>query len=224
MAVALLSDIETMTILAPALKVLDVTSLTKLLEVASSFIRTYTGRNLRSTRYSYLSSSEYYDPDNAILSGHGGQKLFLPQYPVTVLDKVVLSNEALTIADISDPATYDETDQVKLEKNSGKLFLASGWDQGDFNIHLVYTAGFNEGSYPGEMRLLDSIVAQFAGALWTLLENSSGVVRSEILGDYSYSIGYNAMYILKGVAGNVLPGHPGIGEMLEEFVRPVNIP
>jgi len=224
MSIQMLSDKDTIKALAPDLKNLSDDDLDLFLEVGSSIIQQWTGRYLRKKWYSYVSTSSNYNPDKAIASGDGRYKLYLPEWPIRQVTVVYVDNELKTVTDISDPANYDATDVVRIYKDAGYLHLDTGWNYGLKNIHLVYEAGYDSGSYPEEYRAIDAIMAQLCVAIKALLEKSAGVYREERIGKYSYAIGYDAQYIMGEMMNTIIPGHPIIATMLEQFVRPTNRP
>lgn len=216
-----LSDKDTLKTLAQDLKHLSDSELDLLLELASSLIRNYTGRNLRNRKYSYVSTSSFFDTKRAILDGKGSKKLYLPEWPITQVDLVKLNNETIEQSNISDPASYSDTSKYKIQADDGYLYLESGWYRGIKNIHLIYYAGYNSEDYPENYREIDGIVAQLCAAVWPLLENSGGIYRDEKMGNYQYSIGYNAQYLIKDLTTQVLPGHPLIALALDNYTSSV---
>lgn len=105
---------------------------------ATALFEDATARKLSARDYSYDSTSEDYDPDNAALNGTGTSELALPQYPVNSLTTLRIDELS-----IDERASVYDTGWV-LDKKNG-IVTAQGYifTLGNKNIELVYNAGFS---------------------------------------------------------------------------------
>ena len=107
------------------------------IEAVSSQFMNYTGRKLTARDYSPDGESADYDPDNAVLSGHGHPELILPQYPVVSVSAVSLDGVFLTAAEPGDFSGW------LVDKSAGVLVRLDGvFTRGQANVLVTYRAGF----------------------------------------------------------------------------------
>jgi len=109
--------------------------LERLIEAVSAQFNAFCDRRLMARDYSYLSASDDYDADNALLSGSGYPELLLPQYPVVSLTALVVDGRA--IAPASGGSGW------VLDAGAGVVTLLDrAFPRGRHNVGLVYRAGF----------------------------------------------------------------------------------
>ncbi len=115
------------------------TLLEGLIDRVTSLFEGFTNRNLEARDYSYISTSDDYDSDNAIVNGNNRHRITLPQYPVNSLTTLRISTLA-----ISERSSVTGAGWVIEEKGAGILAL-SGYifTGGVKNVELVYNGGFS---------------------------------------------------------------------------------
>jgi hypothetical protein len=114
----------------------------KIIERVTERFERYCDRKFLARDYTYDSSSNDYDPDNAILDGlnnRGNFKLLsLPQYPIVSITTVRINETAYT----ESTGVYNSGWFIYSQR-SGILGLRGyEWLAGFKNIELVYNAGF----------------------------------------------------------------------------------
>lgn len=157
--------------------------LNQLLEEVESGVKMF----LRGRRLDSHEVTEYFD-------GHGRARLILSERPVTGVGSVRVdsggfaghgtnafgSESAWTIGVDFYPASLAED-----EKNPGELIaISSVWPEGQGNIRAIYTAGYSNDAMPADVQLaVHQLVARVKAG-----RAQGGVMQSETLGSYSYTL------------------------------------
>lgn len=114
------------------------TLLADLIEKATAFSENFTNRKLKARDYSYVSTADAYDADNAVIDGNNRDMIRAPQYPI-----VSLTTLRIDTMEIDERSSVFETGYV-LDKAAGIIHLAGYlFTKGLRNIELVYNAGFS---------------------------------------------------------------------------------
>jgi hypothetical protein len=113
--------------------------------------------------------------------GSGFQFILLHQDPIPAAGASVQTRDRPTAAWL-DVAAAD----FALEGR--KLFHASSWPAGKSNVKATYSAGFVAGAASNPKHFEDMLLQMVAGAWESWQPSDVGAVKSETLGDYSYSL------------------------------------
>lgn len=98
------------------------------------------------------------------------------------LKEIPLEDPAILVETLGG-TTWTETDAADYETDGTKLIMVNGyWAEGNRNIRATYTAGYEAGQEPPDVR---EAVKQIAVAMWKA-QKSSGM-KSESIGGYSYT-------------------------------------
>lgn len=156
--------------LYPALASLDSATFDALAASAESWLVQYLGRNLQAGTYTET------------FSGQNQPLLFLKNTPVTAVTQIVITSGYST-------NTYTPASNYYYFSADGQLHLApqgfwnqlAGWRPGVTNIAVTYTSsGFDQ---PTQDLLIGSVMNWFNDQA-----KRSGLVNSETIGNYSYTM------------------------------------
>jgi uncharacterized phiE125 gp8 family phage protein len=114
------------------------TLLENLIDRATALFESFTGRNLMARDYSYDSSSDDYDADNAILDGNGFDQIILPQYPINSVTTLRINEIEIDARDGIYSLGYVVDAKAGIIRLAGYLF-SEGWG----NVELEYNAGYS---------------------------------------------------------------------------------
>lgn len=150
------------------------TYLTNILTAASNIVENYCDRIFTSATYT------------EVRSGVGVDWLYLDNAPITALTSV-------TIKDCSGTDYNIATSDFSYDADSGKLQFAVDADgdyiyfpKGNFNITIVYTAGYASDSIPQDIQ---EAVIQVAKNLYAPMSIKDPGLKSEKIGEWSASYG-----------------------------------
>lgn len=116
----------------------DTTLMEDCIDRTTALFEAMTNRNLKARGYSYLSTSNDYDPDNAVFDGNDRDKLVLPQYPINSVTTLRINTIEIAVrGDVFDTGYV-------IDKKRGILMLAGYlFTSGLRNIEVVYNAGYS---------------------------------------------------------------------------------
>lgn len=160
------------------------TFLALLVSGVDAAVKRYLNREIESATY----TGEVYD-------GSGGMSLFLEEFPVTAISEVKVSDDFFGGYDNTTGAFESanlvwvrNTDYIvrrldESERNVGELISTRGvWPEGVANVRVTYTAGYTT---------VPQAIQQACFLICKELRQSrdaSGNLKSETLGDYSYTV------------------------------------
>lgn len=105
---------------------------------ATALFELETRRKLKARDYSYVSTADAYDPDNAVLDGNGRDAISLPQYPLNTLTTLRINEIAIDARSSIYALGYVLDKKAGILRLSGYVFT-----RGLANIELVYNAGYS---------------------------------------------------------------------------------
>lgn len=98
-----------------------------------------------------VTRTEYYD-------GNGGKILFLKNYPVIAITSIDLWDTYLN----QSTQNYTVYTDYLLYPEEGYIYLRGGWQEGNRNYKIVYTAGYaNQAAVPDDLELACNILAAY---------------------------------------------------------------
>jgi len=161
-------------------------------ELSTGLFEHLTNRKLKARDYSYDSTSEDYDPDNAILNGYNRDRIMLPQYPVNSITTLRINEMEISARDTMYGCGY-----VLSDKEAGVVTLSCYlFTTGLKNIELAFNAGFS--TVPDDLE--QAVIEQ---AAWLFKQAGIGGnllgVSAKTLADGSIS--YHAKELLPSVRG-----------------------